>query len=76
METIEAAAEHWECNKTRALMLSADLARRIDPRIREVLARDDLTPRQKREIAATLSVPNLYELEVGETVAVERGGAR
>ncbi|QLH77569.1 hypothetical protein HZS55_09785 [Halosimplex rubrum] len=72
-DTIEQAAEFWGCNKTTALMRSADFARRIDERIRTVLARDDLTVAQKREIAETLTIPGTYELRVDETVAVERG---
>ena len=75
-ETIDQTAEFWSCNKTTALMKSAEFARRIDERIREVLARDDLTARQKRELAETLSVPSIYEVEIGETVAVEQGGSR
>ncbi|ACV46290.1 MULTISPECIES: DUF7692 domain-containing protein [Halomicrobium] len=56
-ETIEQAAERWHCNKTTALVQSAGFSRRIDERIREVLARDDLTVRQRREAAETLRVP-------------------
>jgi len=71
-ETIDQAAEFWSCNKTTALMKSAEFAWRIDERIRDVLARDDLTARQKREIAETLRVPGTYEIEVAESVIVEK----
>jgi len=71
-DTIEQAAEFWECNKTTALMRSADFSRRIDERIRTVLARDDLTAAQKREIADTLSIPGTYEVAVDETVSISR----
>jgi len=70
-DTIEEAADFWDCNKTTALMRSADFACRTDRRIQAVLARDDLTPAQKREIAETLSIPGTYEIELEETVAVE-----
>lgn len=70
--TIEQAAEFWDCNKTTALMHSAEYSARIDERIQEVLAREDLTVAQKREIAETLTVPNIIEYEVDETVSVER----
>ena len=70
--TIENAAEFWDCNKTTALMRSAEFSRRIDERIRDVLAREDLTVAQKREIAETLSVPGTREYEVEESVTVER----
>jgi len=75
-DTIEQAAEFWDCNKTTALMRSADFARRIDERIRTVLDRVDLTVAQKREIADTLTIPGTYEPVVDETVTVERGGDR
>ncbi|QGA84104.1 hypothetical protein [Halomicrobium sp. LC1Hm] len=71
-DTIEQAAEFWDCNKTTALMQSAEFSRRIDKRIQEVLARDDLTIQQKREIAETLSVPGTYEINIAETVNVDQ----
>jgi len=70
-DTIEQAAEFWDCNKTTALMQSAEFSRRIDERIRTVLARDDLTVQQKREIAETLTVPGSYEIDIEETTTVE-----
>jgi len=71
-ETIEQATEFWDCNKTTALMKSAEFSRRIDERICEVLARDDLTVRQKREIAETLTLPGTYEVEIGQRLAIEK----
>ncbi len=68
--TIEAAADFWSCNKTRALLLSADLAPRLVPRLEEVLEREDLTERQKREIAETLSIPGTLSVEVETAVDV------
>lgn len=70
-DTIEQAAEFWDCNKTTALMKSAEFSRRIDERIQEVLAREDLTVRQKREVAETLTVPGTYEIEISESVSVD-----
>lgn len=58
-DTIERAAEFWDCNKTTALMKSAEFAWRIDDRVQEVLNRNDLTEKQKSEIAEILSVPAL-----------------
>jgi len=71
-DTIEQAAEFWECNKTQALLRSAEFARRIDERLRTVLARDDLTTEQKHEIAETISIPGTYEVSVTENVGVEK----
>jgi len=53
-------------------MRSAEFSWRIDERIREVLERDDLTVQQKQEIAETLRVPGTYEVEVAESVIVEK----
>lgn len=71
-DTIEQAAEFWDCNKTKALMRSAEFSCRIDEGIREVLAREDLTLRQKREIAETLGVLNTYEIEIIERISIEQ----
>jgi hypothetical protein len=71
-DTIEQAADLWGCNKTKALMRSADFSRRIDERIRAVLARDDLTAAQKREIADTLTIPGTYEVTVSESVTIDQ----
>ncbi|QSG05311.1 DUF7692 domain-containing protein [Halapricum desulfuricans] len=71
MRTIESAADFWDCNKTRALLLSADLAPRLVPRIERVLEREDLTLEQRREIAETLSVPGTLSVEVEHQVDVE-----
>jgi hypothetical protein len=69
-EEIEAAANWWGCNKTEALLRSAELVRVLDTRIRDVLAREDLTLKQKREIAEHLTVPGSYEIGIEETIYV------
>jgi hypothetical protein len=69
---IEAASDWWGCNKTEALLRSAELVRALDSGIQDVLERDDLTPVQKREIAESLSVAGSYEVEVDEQVTVEK----
>ncbi|NLV05300.1 hypothetical protein GOC83_04025 [Haloarcula rubripromontorii] len=71
-DTIEQAAEFWDCNKTKALMRSAEFSWRIDERIETVLRRDDFTIQQKREIAATLCVPGTYEIEATQSVTIEK----
>lgn len=68
--TIEAVADFWDCNKTRALLLSADLAPRLVPRVQEVLEREDLTEKQKREIAETLSIPGTLSIDVEAAVDI------
>jgi hypothetical protein len=71
-DTIKQAAEFWGCNKTTALMRSADFSRRIGERIQTVLSREDLTSEQKREIAQTLTIPGTYEVKVFEDVGIEK----
>ena len=72
-ETIEQAAASWGCNKTTALLKSAEFACRMDENILEVMKRDDLTVQQKREIAATLSIPGTYTVEVTESTTSTLG---
>jgi hypothetical protein len=72
-DTIEQAAEFWDCNKTTALMKSAEFTWRIDERIQEVLARDDLTVQQKQEIAEILCIPGIYEVSIEESILVKNG---
>jgi hypothetical protein len=71
-DTIKDAAEFWNCNKTTALMKSAEFAVRINQRIQKVLARDDLTRAQKREIAETLTIPGYYEIALSESISIEK----
>lgn len=53
--TIENAAAFWDCNKTAALLQSAGLVPKWAAGLKELLARDDFTAEQKREIAALFS---------------------
>jgi len=70
-DTIEQAAEFWNCNKTKALMRSAEFSWRMHERVQEVLAREDLTVQQKQEIADILSIPNTYDIGYKEIVTVK-----
>lgn len=69
-KTIERAAEFWECNKTTALLKSVEFTCRMDANLREVLAREDLTLQQKREIAEALTIPGTYAITVTEDTQV------
>lgn len=70
-ETIEEAVDFWDCNKTTALMQSAEFSCCIHDSITEVLSRNDLTIRQKREIAETLSVTGYYTIKYDQSITVE-----
>ncbi|WP_455429069.1 DUF7692 domain-containing protein [Haloarcula brevis] len=71
-DTIEQAAEFWDCNKTKALMRSAEFSWRIDEQIQTVLCRDDLTIRQKREIGQALSIAGVYEIESTQSLTIQK----
>ncbi|QCP91814.1 DUF7692 domain-containing protein [Haloarcula marismortui] len=71
-DTIEQAAEFWDCNKTKALMRSAEFSWRIDERIQAVLSRDDLTLQQRKEIANTLCIPGTYEVETAQSISIRK----
>ncbi|WP_335999361.1 DUF7692 domain-containing protein [Halorientalis halophila] len=68
-ETIEQATEFWGCNKTTALMKSAEFSCRIYERIEEVLEREDLSIQQKKEISETLS--NAPHLDIDVSCEIE-----
>lgn len=56
---IDRAAEFYDYNKTQALLNAADDVQALEDALQSVLARDDLTTAQKREIAAQFTTPNL-----------------
>lgn len=68
---IETAADWWDCNKTAALLKSAESVRFLDDGIRTVLNRDDLTMSQKKEIAEAVSTPSI-RYSIDETLEVEK----
>ncbi len=53
---IRDTAEHFDTSKTGAIMQCVRFAPALDDAVAHVLARDDLTLEQNREIADTLSV--------------------
>ena len=66
--TIERAKDHFDAgSKTAAVMQCVRLAPELDAAAAEVLARDDFTTEQKREIAETLSVAG-REFQIVEQV--------
>lgn len=69
-DTIERAADHYDCNKTRALMLAADQVPGLHAAVSDVLARDDLTLQQKREIAQRFNRCRGMAVDVSEDVEV------
>ena len=52
-DAIEAASEFYDCNRSDAIAYACDDVPAVAEAVQEVLARDDLTRRQVREIAET-----------------------
>lgn len=71
-DAIQQAAEFYECNRSDAAAYACDNVRQLVEAAEKVLARDDLTPRQKKEIAEEFSGRGL-EFDVQELVSVDVG---
>lgn len=69
-ETIDRAADFWDCNKTAALMKSVEFTRRMDANIQEILDRENLTLEQKRDFAETLTIPGIYAVKITEKTQI------
>lgn len=54
-DAVERAASFYDCNRSDAVAFACDDVPGLVDAARQVLDRDDLTRRQRREIAATLS---------------------
>ena len=63
---IKRAQELYNCNRSDAIAYACEDISQLVSRIEEVLARDDLTRQQRRELAETLSTSSLlFEVDVG-----------
>jgi len=67
---IEDAATFYDCNRSDAVARACDAVPAVARAVQEVLERDDLTTRQKREIADTLSTRGL-SFDIETRVAVD-----
>ncbi|CAI50759.1 uncharacterized protein NP_5336A [Natronomonas pharaonis DSM 2160] len=54
-DAMEKAAEFYDCNRSNAVAFACDDVAQLVEAAHEVLARDDLTEQQRREMAETLS---------------------
>jgi hypothetical protein len=70
-DAIEDAAEFYDCNKTTAVVSACEDVPELVRAARQVLERDDLTARQHREIAETLST-RAVSFDVQTDVDVQR----
>ena len=71
-DTIERAADHYGCNKSRALLLAAEDVSALHEAIRDILERPDLTTEQRHEIADTLETRGV-SIDIVEEINVELG---
>ncbi|WP_049890112.1 DUF7692 domain-containing protein [Natronorubrum sulfidifaciens] len=63
-DAIERAADVYDCNRTKAVVSACDDVPHFVRAIQQVLERDDLTLKQRREIAETLSTRAMtFEVE-------------
>jgi len=69
---VEEAAEFYDCNRSDAVAYACDNVPTLVKAVQAVLARDDLTPAQKQEIAQEFSGRGL-EFDVNEQVKVDQG---
>jgi hypothetical protein len=63
-ETIDMAADLWDCNKTEAVLRSCEYAVRMEQRLQAALEHPDMTP-ELAEVLSTPHVPLRYEIETG-----------
>lgn len=72
--TIDRATEFYGTSKTEAMLNAAEDTVRLAGAVEEILERDDHTPAQKREIAATVDARVSWRVAYDETVSVEPDG--
>lgn len=74
MDFVEAAADYYGCNKTQAVLNACDDVPTIVTAAARVLSRDDLTQRQREEIAEAFNEARGVEFSVEPaSVDVTRG---
>jgi hypothetical protein len=69
---VEEAAEFYDCNRSDAVAYACDNVPALVDAVETVLARDDLTPKQKQEIAQEFSGRGL-QFDVTEEISVDQG---
>ena len=70
-DTIEQAAEQFECNKTRAVLLSCEVASEVLPALEQAIDDADIRPSEKEKIADAVSSRRVSVDIERETVSVD-----
>jgi hypothetical protein len=68
--TIKEIADHYGCNKTRALLLAADQVPAFHAALEDALQMDSLTRSQRRELAERFSKARGIEIDINEEITV------
>jgi hypothetical protein len=69
-ESIEQAADFYGVSKTKAVVFACDDIRQLVAGVETVLSRDDLTPKQKAEIADAFAARG-FDVIVEENVSID-----
>jgi hypothetical protein len=70
-DTIEAAADRLNCNKTHAVLVSCDVVGHLLDNVEDALEHEDLPPRVRQELADMISTRKV-EVEASEPTASVR----
>jgi len=64
-DTIEAAADRLDCNKTKAVLIACEVVGPLLDNVEDALEHEDLPPRVRDELAETISTRQV-EVEITE----------
>jgi hypothetical protein len=70
-KAIERASDFYGCNKTKAVVSACEDVPEMVKAARDVIRRDDLTQKQRREISDTLST-KAVSFNIEDNIEVER----
>jgi len=76
-DTIEAAAERLDCNKTHAVLVSCEVVGELLDNVEDALEHPDLPPRVRAEMAETISSRriNVRTTEPETAIDLEQGSS-
>ena len=71
-DAIEQAARFYDQNKTASVVNACEDIPRLATAVEQLLARDDFTTRQKRDIAELFDLGDRFSVTYSETVSIGR----
>jgi hypothetical protein len=69
--TIEKVSDHYQCNKTRALLLAADQVPELHEAVESVLSDPELSLVDKQRIAERFNQARGINVEIAEQITVD-----